>query len=90
MNVSVKYVSRVFKEKTGMNITDYISQVRISKAKELLLHSDLPIGAIAEKVGIHNRTTFLRTFKKVEGLSPNDFRKSIAADANREAAGIPD
>ncbi|MEF3309150.1 helix-turn-helix domain-containing protein [Paenibacillus sp. GYB004] len=90
MNVSVKYVSRVFKEKTGMNITDYISQVRISKAKELLVHSDLPIGAIAEKVGIHNRTTFLRTFKKVEGLSPNDFRKSIAADANREAAGIPD
>lgn len=90
MNVSVKYVSRVFKEKTGMNITDYISQVRIAKAKELLFHSDLTIGTIAEKVGIHNRTTFLRTFKKVEGLSPNDFRKSIAADVSRGTAGTPD
>lgn len=85
MNVSVKYVSRVFKDKTGMNITDYISQVRVSKAKELLIHTDLTIYDIAEKVGISNRTTFLRTFKKMEGLSPNEFRKSFASDAARKA-----
>lgn len=83
MNVSVKYVSRIFKEKTGMNITDYISEVRIGKAKELLVHTDLTIYDIAEKVGISNRTTFLRTFKKMEGLSPTDFRKSFSREASR-------
>lgn len=84
MNVSVKYVSRVFKDKTGMNITDYISQVRVAKAKELLIHTDMTIYDIAEQVGITNRTTFLRTFKKMEGLSPNEFRKSFASDPNRK------
>lgn len=85
MNVSVKYVSRIFKEKTGMNITDYISEVRIGKAKELLVHTDLTIYDIAEKVGISNRTTFLRTFKKMEGVSPTDFRKSFSRETSRES-----
>lgn len=80
MNVSTKYISRLFKDKVGMNITDYISHVRISKAKEMMANTELSINDIAERVGITNRTTFLRTFKKIEGLPPNEFRKSIVAD----------
>ncbi|MFD0677715.1 MULTISPECIES: helix-turn-helix domain-containing protein [unclassified Paenibacillus] len=74
MGVSVKYVSRVFKDKTGEYLTDYINQVRIEKAKELLVQTDLRVNDIAERIGIHSRTTFLRVFKKVEGISPNEYR----------------
>lgn len=76
MNVSMKYASRVFKAKFEVNLTDYISQLRIGKAKELLAGSSLSVGEIAEQVGFFNRTTFLRTFKRMEGVSPNDYRKS--------------
>lgn len=74
MGVSVKYVSRVFVEKTGMYVTDYINLVRVRKACELLASTDLKVHEIAERVGILSRTTFLRVFKKVEGITPNEYR----------------
>lgn len=75
MGISTKYLSKIFKEQTGNNLTDYISFLRISKAKKLLNESDISINEVAEKVGIYNRTTFLRTFKKYEGVSPVEFKK---------------
>ncbi|WP_108992809.1 helix-turn-helix domain-containing protein [Paenibacillus agaridevorans] len=75
MGISTKYLSKIFKEQTGNNLTDYISLLRISKAKQLLIESDFSINEVAEKVGIFNRTTFLRTFKKYEGVSPLEFKK---------------
>lgn len=77
IGLSAKHVSRTFKEGTGTSITDYIGLVRISKAKEMLLHTDYRINEIAERVGISSRTTFLRVFKKIEGISPADFRNSL-------------
>ncbi|NHN29471.1 helix-turn-helix domain-containing protein [Paenibacillus agricola] len=74
MGVSVKYVSRIFKDKTDVYLTDYINQVRIDKAKELLTQTDMRVNDIAASIGIHSRTTFLRVFKKVEGVSPNEYR----------------
>jgi len=74
MGVSLKYVSRVFKEKTGVNLTDYINQVRMDKAKKLLTGTDMRVSDIAEEIGIPSRTTFLRVFKKTEGIAPNDYR----------------
>ncbi|MCS7461411.1 helix-turn-helix domain-containing protein [Paenibacillus doosanensis] len=74
MGVSLKYVSRVFKEKTGVNLTDYINQVRMDKAKKLLTETDMRVSDIAEQIGIPSRTTFLRVFKKMEGIAPNDYR----------------
>ncbi|WP_167859283.1 helix-turn-helix domain-containing protein [Paenibacillus cymbidii] len=76
VGISSKYVSRMFKEKTGVNLTDYISMYRMTKAKELLVQTNLSINEIAERVGIFSRATFLRIFKKFEGVSPNEFRKS--------------
>ncbi|MFH5183745.1 helix-turn-helix domain-containing protein [Paenibacillus sp. TAB 01] len=74
MGISLKYVSRVFKEKTGVNLTDYINQVRMDKAKKLLTGTDMRVSDIAEEIGIPSRTTFLRVFKKTEGIAPNDYR----------------
>lgn len=74
IGLSAKYVSRMFKETTGTSITDYIGDIRMAKAKDLLTHTDLKISDIAGRVGIQNRTTFLRMFKKFEGISPVDYR----------------
>lgn len=75
--VSSKYISRIFKENTGTNLTDYISMIRIAKAKQLLAETNLQISEIGEKIGIFNRTTFLRTFKKFEGISPTEYREAF-------------
>ena len=74
IGLSAKYVSRMFRETTGITITDYINTIRMNKAKELLEQTELKVNEIAERVGIASRTTFLRVFKKQEGVSPTDFR----------------
>lgn len=76
VKISPKYLSRVFKERTGVNLSEYISLVRITRAKELLLSTSKSVGEIGELVGFENRTTFFRTFKKLEGVSPNEYRKN--------------
>ncbi|WP_409345930.1 helix-turn-helix domain-containing protein [Paenibacillus sp. MBLB4367] len=75
IGLSPKYVSRIFKETTGSTITDTISLIRMAKAKELLAQTDLKINEIADRIGIFSRTTFLRMFKKHEGVSPMEYRK---------------
>ncbi|MDF2522890.1 MAG: transcriptional regulator, AraC family [Clostridiales bacterium] len=77
MGTSSKYISRTFKSKTGVNLTDFISFTRIKKAKELLINTNLNIDEICKHVGINNRFTFLRVFKKFEGTSPSSFRNTL-------------
>lgn len=72
--VSMKYVSRIFKQKTGVNLTDYIYDVRVDKAKELLKTTNMKVSEISSKVGIESRTTFLRVFRKRTGVTPNEYR----------------
>jgi len=76
IGLSPKYVSRLYKDAMGSSITDTISRTRMEKAKELLLDTDLKVAYIAERIGIHSRTTFLRLFKKYEGVSPLDYRNA--------------
>jgi|GEM_PF-760890 len=85
MGVSMKYASRVFKGKYDMNLTDYISWLRIERAKELLA-GEQTIAEVSEQCGFYNRTTFLRTFKRLEGVSPNDYRKLLRKDEGRDQA----
>lgn len=65
MGVSSKYISHVFKEKTGENLIGYISKYRIAKAKEMLVETDLNVSEISNRVGIFSRTTFIRLFKSM-------------------------
>lgn len=74
--VSGKYISRVFKQDTQVNFTEYLARIRVEKTKELL-RTELPLGIIAEMVGINNRTTFIRVFRKIEGMNPGEYRNMI-------------
>lgn len=64
-----------FKQATGQSCMQYIAQLRMTKAKALLLFSDTPIEHIAERVGYQNQSAFGRKFKSVYGLSPRQFAR---------------
>lgn len=77
VNVSVFYFCKMFKKVTGLNFTDYLSRVRIEKAKNLLLNPNLRISEIAYDVGFQSLTHFNRVFRKVVGQSPTIYRRSL-------------
>ena len=70
------YLTRIFKEQYGLTISNYIQQLRITHAKQLLRFSDLSIDKIGEDCGLNDANYFSRVFKKVEGISPGEFRKT--------------
>lgn len=69
------YLTRLFKENYGVTIQNYILDKRITKAKELLRFSDYNIERIAEECGVGDANYFSRVFKKVEGLTPKEYKK---------------
>lgn len=73
-NLSEYYFIHLFKELTGMPPIQYLTNVRIDKAKELLLNSSLSISEIGAIVGYNNPLYFSRMFKKVTGVSPTFYR----------------
>ena len=75
-DLNPKYVSRYFKEQTGTNYLDYLNMIRVKNAKELLAQNkNLKILEISKMVGFFNVNTFIAVFKRVEGITPNTFRK---------------
>ena len=68
------YISLIFKKETGETINDYITGIRIGKAKELLLTTDLKVMEISERVGYENPHYFSTVFKKTTGVHPLKFR----------------
>lgn len=76
LGVSPKYLSHVFKEETGINLSDYISFFRVQKAKELL-GAGYSVQRTGELVGIGNALTFTRTFRRVENMTPSEFCQLI-------------
>ena len=71
------YMGQSFKKDTGKAFSDYLKEIRIKKAKELLLDKDYTAKEIGLKVGFQNDTYFSATFKKETGLSPAEYRKEF-------------
>jgi len=78
VSMSTFYFCKMFKKITGINFTDYLSRVRIEKAKNLLLNPNLRISEIAYEVGFQSLTHFNRVFKKITGQSPTQYRGQLA------------
>ncbi len=77
VNASTFYFCKVFKKATGINFTDYVSRVRIERAKNLALNPNLRISEIAFEVGFQSLTHFNRVFKKITGMSPTAYRAQL-------------
>ena len=74
---SRSYLSRMFKENTGMNLLDYLHTTRLTEAKKLLNETDLGISEIASQVGYYSGWTLARVFKRYEGITPTAYRKAF-------------
>lgn len=73
--VSPYYFSKLFKQETGENFIDFLTKVRIEKAKEMLRTTDLSMKMIARRVGYKDPNYFSRVFKKVTKMKPSDFKQ---------------
>lgn len=74
-DITPYYLSNIFKKEEGTALMDYIARLRIEKAKEYIDSLDISMSEIAEKVGFNNVRTFLRTFKKFEGITPSQYKE---------------
>lgn len=75
--ISPNYLSKIFKEGTGTNFSDFLVQKKIEKAKELLLaDKKVTVSDIAKKLGYYNTTYFISLFKEYYGITPSMLRKS--------------
>jgi two-component system, response regulator YesN len=75
IGISTAYMCRLYKLYTGTTITDRLSFLRMKKARELLLETQLSVNEVAERVGYSNATYFYRVFKKENGVTPKEFRR---------------
>ncbi len=68
------YISKLFKQKTGINFTDYVTDCRMKKAADLLNDYNYRIYDISEIIGYSNPKNFARTFKQYYGVTPSEYR----------------
>ena len=76
LGITPPYLSSFFKEKNGNNFMDYLTGMRIQTAKDILIHSDASISGIGLSLGYSSSGSFIRAFKKIEGITPTQFRES--------------
>lgn len=81
VHLNPSYFSVLFKEQMGMTFIEYVTRLRIQKAKELLLQTKLPVGEIAERVGYQTTKYFNKVFKEYEGHSPGSYRNEVKGQA---------
>jgi AraC-like DNA-binding protein len=70
--------SRFFRRATGNTFTDFVNQIRVNRACQLLMDSDRPITSIAFEVGFNNIANFNRRFLDIKGMTPRDYRRQVA------------
>jgi len=77
LNISYHYLSKLFKETTGKNFSDYLTELRIEKSKMLLIKQKLSVKEISYLVGYNDANYFTKIFKKITGYTPSDYRNII-------------
>lgn len=77
VNMSYHYFSKFFKEQTGQNFVDYLSDIRMQKAKELLNDISRSIKDVCYSVGYNDPNYFSKLFKKYTGQSPSEYRSAL-------------
>ena len=74
--LSPNYISTLFKQKAGCNFVSYLTSLRMKEGKRLLLETKMTIREIGISIGYNNTSFFIRSFKKAEGITPSEYRKS--------------
>ena len=82
--ISKSHLSREFKRYTGMSPIDYVLKKRITKASNLLSSTSMSIKEISYEVGFKNENSFLRLFKKINGITAGEYRRQMKDPSIRE------
>ena len=77
VHLSPEYFTRLFKKETGQNIKNYILQVKVDVARDLLGNPNIPVSMIALELGYNNFSHFTQIFKKFENVTPTEYRKNL-------------
>jgi two-component system response regulator YesN len=77
MGYSPNYLSALFKQEVGVNFTEYVTKLRIDKAKQLMENPSLKLYEICSMVGYEDENYFSRVFRKYNGMSPSEFREGL-------------
>ncbi|PKM67385.1 MAG: hypothetical protein CVU95_06650 [Firmicutes bacterium HGW-Firmicutes-2] len=75
LDISVSYLSKQFKDETGINFKEYVTLTKIKKAKHLLNETNQTIEQIAKAIGYNSTLQMIRMFKKLENVTPSEYRK---------------
>ncbi|MDB5653728.1 MAG: hypothetical protein JWQ94_1341 [Tardiphaga sp.] len=78
--LSRRHVTRLFRDKTGMAISEYHERERIDRARELLSTTDLPVGDVAWRVGLESGSALARMMRRVAGITPTEARSLARSD----------
>ena len=76
MDLSQSYISRVFKQKTGISYVEYVTNMRIEYSKKLLKQSDMSISEISKKLGYGNSQYYIKIFKSHIGITPGQYKNA--------------
>lgn len=76
-HLSAQYISQLFRSEIGVNFLAYLTNMRMEQAKKLLLSTPLSIAEISAKSGYSDYRIFTKTFKRVEGVTPSQFRHNF-------------
>lgn len=77
LNYHPVYLSRVFKKEVGINFSEYLVEYRVNIAKKLLETTNMKISSIAEKLQYTNTSAFIRTFRRIAGVTPGQYREQL-------------
>ena len=80
-HMNPQYISQLFKNEIGVGFLAYITNIRMEKAKKLLLATSLSVAEIAEQSGYGDYRVFTKAFKKAEGSTPSQYRRDFLEDA---------
>lgn len=76
-HLNPQYISQLFKNEIGVGFLAYLTNIRIEKAKKLLLSTSLSVTEISERTGYGDYRVFTKVFKKTEGITPSQFRREF-------------
>ena len=76
-HLNPQYISQLFKSEIGVNFLAYLTNIRMEKARKLLLATSLSIAEVAEQSGYGDYRVFTKVFKKSEGITPSQYRRDF-------------
>lgn len=88
-DIHPKYAMTVFKKCTGMTLNDYVNLMRLSYAQALLMRDEASVLAIAMDSGFGSLSAFNKSFRRISGMSPSDFRRDVRSRPAAAIATVP-